>query len=159
MRSCQAPLFKNLVGGSTPPPFPPPPAERSGGSAHYANIVSKYLFKETMKAILVLYYWISRVIYLLAMDLKSVNKFQTSVALRTETSHLICIANQMTGFYIKCNTDLRWVTQWYFTTSVVNGPFNLFPWRYLFIFVSFNIENLAWSNMKTNQYVHLLNLS
>ena len=109
-----------------------------------------------MKAILVLYYWISRVIYLLAMDLKSVNKFQTSVALRIETSHLICIANQMTGFYIKCNTDLRWVTQWYFTTSVVNGPFNLFPWRYLFIFVSFNIENLAWSNMKTNQYVHLL---
>ena len=26
-----------------------------------------------------------------------------------ETSHLICCANQMTGFYMKCNAWLRWV--------------------------------------------------
>ena len=26
-----------------------------------------------------------------------------------ETSHLICRANQMTGFYMKCNTELTWV--------------------------------------------------
>ena len=26
-----------------------------------------------------------------------------------ETINLICIANQMTGFYIKCNTGLKWV--------------------------------------------------
>ena len=63
------------------------------------------------------------------MDLKSVNKFQTSAAFHIETSHLICIANQMTGFYMKCNTELRWVKQWHFTTSVtklVNEPFNMF---------------------------------
>ena len=26
-----------------------------------------------------------------------------------ETSHLICRANQMTGFYMKCNTERTWV--------------------------------------------------
>ena len=27
-----------------------------------------------------------------------------------ETSHLFCRAKQMTGFYMKCNTGLKWVT-------------------------------------------------
>ena len=31
------------------------------------------------------------------------NPFQPSVAFHIETSHLICTANQMTGFYVKCN--------------------------------------------------------
>ena len=26
-----------------------------------------------------------------------------------ETSHLFCRARQMTGFYIKCNTGMKWV--------------------------------------------------
>ena len=34
--------------------------------------------------------------------------FIPSVAFHIETSHLICRANQMTGFYIKCNTGLKW---------------------------------------------------
>ena len=33
--------------------------------------------------------------------------FIFSVAFHIETSHLICIANQMTGFYMKCNTGLK----------------------------------------------------
>ena len=37
------------------------------------------------------------------------NQFQPSVAFDRETSHLICKANEMTGFYIKCNTGLQWV--------------------------------------------------
>ena len=33
---------------------------------------------------------------------------QPSVAFHIETSHLICTANQMTGFYMKCTTRLEW---------------------------------------------------
>ena len=38
-----------------------------------------------------------------------INTFQLSVAFHIATSHLICYANQMTGFYMKCNTRLKWV--------------------------------------------------
>ena len=41
--------------------------------------------------------------------MKWVNPFQPSVAFHIETSHLICNANQMTGFYIECNTGLKWL--------------------------------------------------
>ena len=34
---------------------------------------------------------------------------QSSVKFHVETSHLIYIANQMTDFYMKCNTGLQWV--------------------------------------------------
>ena len=37
-----------------------------------------------------------------------IKAFQPSVAFHIETSHLICILNQMTGFYITCNTE-HWV--------------------------------------------------
>ena len=37
------------------------------------------------------------------------NLFLHSVACYIETSHLICTANQMTGFYTECNTGLNWV--------------------------------------------------
>ena len=36
------------------------------------------------------------------------NPFQPSVAFPTETSNLICSANQMAGFYMKYNTGLKW---------------------------------------------------
>ena len=32
-----------------------------------------------------------------------------SVAFHIKTSQLICTANQLTGFYMKCNTRLKWV--------------------------------------------------
>ena len=32
-----------------------------------------------------------------------INSFQPSDAFHIETSHLICNANQMTGFYMECN--------------------------------------------------------
>ena len=35
--------------------------------------------------------------------LKQVNLFQPSVAFYVEASHLICSANQMAGFYMKCS--------------------------------------------------------
>ena len=41
---------------------------------------------------------------------KNVNSFQSSAAFLIETSHLICSANQMTGFYVNCNTELKWVS-------------------------------------------------
>ena len=37
------------------------------------------------------------------------NPFQPSVLFHVETSHLLCIAKQMTGFYMKCSTRLKWV--------------------------------------------------
>ena len=39
-----------------------------------------------------------------------VNPFQHSVGIYIETSHLICTADQITGFYMKCNTGLKWVS-------------------------------------------------
>ena len=38
-----------------------------------------------------------------------INQFQPSVGFHIETSHLKCTSNQMTGFYMKCNTWLKWV--------------------------------------------------
>ena len=35
--------------------------------------------------------------------------FQPNLGFHIETSHLIYTANQMTGFYIECNTKLKWV--------------------------------------------------
>ena len=35
--------------------------------------------------------------------------FHYSVAFNIGFSHLICSGNQMTGFYIKCNTGLKWI--------------------------------------------------
>ena len=37
----------------------------------------------------------------------SSNPSQPSVAFHRETSHLICSANQMTGFYMECNIGLK----------------------------------------------------
>ena len=37
------------------------------------------------------------------------NPFQTSIAFRVETSHLVCSENELTGFYIECNTGQKWV--------------------------------------------------
>ena len=39
---------------------------------------------------------------------KFVSLFRSSAAFYIETSHLICTANQITGFYIKYNTGLKW---------------------------------------------------
>ena len=41
------------------------------------------------------------------------NPFQPSVAFHIETSHLICTANQMTGFYLECKTGLKWVNSFH----------------------------------------------
>ena len=37
------------------------------------------------------------------------NPFQPSVAFHIETSHLFCKAKQVTGFYMKHNTGMKWV--------------------------------------------------
>ena len=37
------------------------------------------------------------------------NPFRLSIVFHTETSHLIYTVNQITGFYMKCNTGLKWV--------------------------------------------------
>ena len=39
------------------------------------------------------------------------NPFHPSVAFHIKTNHLIFNANQMTGFYMKCNTDQTWVKE------------------------------------------------
>ena len=42
------------------------------------------------------------------------DSFQPSVTFHIEASHLICIANQMAGFYVKFNTGLKWFSSCYF---------------------------------------------
>ena len=48
------------------------------------------------------------------------NLFEPSVPFHVETSHLICNANWITGFYMKCNTGLKWVA--YSTLLVIQTP-------------------------------------
>ena len=38
-----------------------------------------------------------------------INPFKPSVTFLIETSHLFCSAKQMTGFFVKRNTGLKWV--------------------------------------------------
>ena len=38
-----------------------------------------------------------------------INPFQSSVAFHIKTSNLFCFGKQMTGFYMKRNTGLKWV--------------------------------------------------
>ena len=53
------------------------------------------------------------------LGLKHVDSFHPSVALHIKTSRLICIANQMTGFYMKCNAGLKWLkTRIFFEGSI-----------------------------------------
>ena len=40
-----------------------------------------------------------------------INLRKSSVEFHIETSHLICRAKQVTGFYMKCNTGPKWVNQ------------------------------------------------
>ena len=56
-----------------------------------------------------------------------VNPFQPSVAFYTKTSHMICGVNRMTGFYIKCNTGLKWINLkkiWYEKTQKFLGCYS-----------------------------------
>ena len=39
----------------------------------------------------------------------NLNPFQPSVTFHIKTSHLFCRATQMIGFYMQCNTRLKWV--------------------------------------------------
>ena len=41
--------------------------------------------------------------------IENFNPFQPSVVFHIETNDLICYANQMAAFYMKCNTGLKWV--------------------------------------------------
>ena len=45
------------------------------------------------------------------------NPFQPSVGFHIETNHLICSSNQITGFYMKFNTRLKWVDL--FSTNLI----------------------------------------
>ena len=67
------------------------------------------------------------------MKILSINQLQPRVAFHIVTSHLTCSANQMTGFYIKCNTGLKWLSQ---ATGVVNKLLITLVIHLLFIYFS-----------------------
>ena len=41
--------------------------------------------------------------------MKIFKPFQSIVVFHVETSHFLSGANQMTGFYVECNTEVKWV--------------------------------------------------
>ena len=45
------------------------------------------------------------------VKIRFINPFQPSVAFHIEISHLIFNENQVTDFYMECNTGLKWVKQ------------------------------------------------
>ena len=57
----------------------------------------------------------------ISKNTKVINPFQPIVAFHKETSHLICSANQMTGFYMECNTGLKWVNPFH-TNGLFYNP-------------------------------------
>ena len=62
--------------------------------------------------VLVVYYWVWTSKCRLGRSFKDreskLNPFKPSVVFHIETSHLICTANQLTGFYMKSSTGLKW---------------------------------------------------
>ena len=52
--------------------------------------------------------WCLQSSFMITSALDSCNPFQPSVAFHIETNHLICTLNQMNGFYMKFNTELKW---------------------------------------------------
>ena len=61
-------------------------------------------------------------------QLVALNPFQPSFAFYKETSHLIDITNQMTSFYMKCNTMLKCVEIYTMIKAVYY--FNWLPWTF-----------------------------
>ena len=68
----------------------------------------------------------------------------TSVAFYVETRYFICSANQVTGFYMKCNTGLKWVmhvlnVNWFFVCTKQLVAFNKLKILYCFLITSTKI--------------------
>ena len=72
-----------------------------------------YEWEMVLKTYLILLLHVNRVLR------KAVNHFQPSVAFHIDPSHLICVANQMTGFYMKCSTGLKWVKEYHTVTRAI----------------------------------------
>ena len=49
------------------------------------------------------------VFFVFFFNFQQVNPFQPGVAFYIETSHIFCCAKQMTGFYMKRDTGLKWI--------------------------------------------------
>ena len=55
---------------------------------------------------------------------ESFNSFQASVAFHKETSYLLCRAKKMTGFYMKRNTELKWIKESLRKKPAIESLFN-----------------------------------
>ena len=53
--------------------------------------------------------WVNHFVGLVLKRLKIINPFLHSIAFHIGTPHLICTVNQIAGFYMKCNTRLKWM--------------------------------------------------
>ena len=70
-----------------------------------------------------------------------INPFQTSVAFHIETNRLICRANQMAGFYMKCN--IYW-------NGFNNERFHVLPTEQRSILKEItSLDNKKWNSWKT----------
>ena len=78
--------------------------------------------------------WIYKWKFLRISSVAICNPFQSSVAFNMETSYLICTANQMTGFYMKCNTGMISVNK---VAAIQHVAGNL-PWRCSNVVVTLN---------------------
>ena len=67
----------------------------------------------------------------MALSLR-VNPFQPSVVFHIEISHLFCKAKQVTGFYIKCNTGLKWVNRHWQSLGILVSFLKMFVIFFIF---------------------------
>ena len=77
-----------------------------------------------------------------------VNPFQPSVAFHIKTSHLICYANQITGFYMKWNNGLKLVNIW---CTCLNSTLIEDKRHSTSYYITWkNLEKKLWSRLRTH---------
>ena len=72
-------------------------------------------------------------VFFLLLNFNSYNQFQSIVEFHIDSSHLICTANQMTGFYMKQNIGLNSITWCCFNSEQVFATYLFGPNRSLAI--------------------------
>ena len=101
----------------------------------------------------------SLVLWSAVCNFKHLNPFQVSDAFDTETGHLFCTANQMTGFYVECNAGLKCVVRkvhgdllqhqpiscnWYFLYPLKTSENQ----RFSYVFRAYRKKTMTWNELK-----------
>lgn len=77
------------------------------------------------------------------------NPLRPIVAFNIETNHLFCPAKQRTGFYMKCNTELKWVNS---NVSIILKPVNWLKMQITRMFFTTSLYKKNWRKWKRSTF-------